>query len=197
MIVQSNCTKTGDVAELESESNASQADDGLHVVTEDGNRCVLWRANELTYIAQHTDNAELPQVIALKFGPLATKLDISYNAFSSFKNIQMFTRITELILDNNLIDDQQIEQLRLACKLRILSINKNRLQDLSRVIAVLRRCHSDLEYLSLIGNPLCPTPLIYANIEDNDTERSAGHLESVVGAHNARTSYEISHRKYR
>ncbi|RYY36873.1 hypothetical protein EON62_01445, partial [archaeon] len=51
------------------------------------------------------DRHELPLILADKFGHLATKLDLSYNSLTSFKNINLFTNLNELILDNNELVD--------------------------------------------------------------------------------------------
>lgn len=96
----------------------------LHVITENGEQCFMWRANQLTYIAQ--DRQELPLILATKFGSLATKLDLSYNTLTSCKNISLFNNLSELILDNNQIEDQQLDEFKLNLRLKILSLNKNK-----------------------------------------------------------------------
>lgn len=97
----------------------------MHVITENGEQCFMWRSNQLTYIAQ--DRQELPQVLATKFGPLATKLDLSYNTLTSFKNINMFTNLSELILDNNYLEDEQLD-FKQNLRLKTLSLNKNKVR---------------------------------------------------------------------
>lgn len=97
--------------------------DNLHVITENGEQCFMWRSNQLTYIAQ--DRKELPMVLATKFGPLANKLDLSYNSLTSFKNINLFTNLSELILDNNNLEDDQLD-FRPNLRLKTLSLNKNK-----------------------------------------------------------------------
>lgn len=152
----------------------------LHVVTENGEQCFMWRSNQLTYIAQ--DRQELPEVLATKFGSLATKLDLSYNTLTSYRNINQFTNISELILDNNLLEDDHLD-FKQNLRLKTLSINKNKvclawvtlffcslnitdllcchkrfhqLTDLYRLVSKVKVCFPNLEFLSLIGNPLCP-----------------------------------------
>lgn len=98
----------------------------MHVITENGEQCFMWRSNQLTYIAQ--DRQELPQVLATKFGPLATKLDLSYNTLTSFKNINMFTNLSELILDNNYLEDAQLD-FKQNLRLKTLSLNKNKVSE--------------------------------------------------------------------
>lgn len=102
---------------------ATNLDKDLHVVTENGEQCFMWRSNQLTYIAQ--DRQELPQILAVKFGALATKLDLSYNSMINFDNINLFTNLSELILDNNNFEDNHLE-FRQNLRLKTLSLNKNK-----------------------------------------------------------------------
>jgi len=128
----------------------------LHVVTEDGEQCFMWKSNQLTYIAQ--DRQELPQILATKFGPFATKLDLSFNSMERFDNINHFTNLSELILDNNNFSDEQIVFKR-NLRLKTLSLNKNKLKNLSKLVQKIQLSFPNLEYLSLIGNPLCPVSI--------------------------------------
>lgn len=114
---------------MASNSSSSSSDahkhssDDIHVITENGEQCFMWRANQLTYIAQ--DRHELPLVLATKFGPLATKLDLSYNTLTSFRNINLFVNLNELILDNNQLEDEHLD-FRQNLRLKTLSLNKNK-----------------------------------------------------------------------
>lgn len=131
--------------------------ENLYVVTENGEQCFMWRSNQLTYLAQ--DRQELPLVLAQKFGHLATKLDLSYNSLTSFKNINLFTNLNELVLDNNCLEDEQLE-FKQNLRLKTLSLNKNRLLDLCKLIKTIKFSFPNLEFLSLIGNPLCPSSIV-------------------------------------
>lgn len=107
------------------ESSNQQVTNQLHVITENGEQCFMWRSNQLTYIAQ--DRQELPSVLADKFGKLATKLDLSYNTLTSYRNINLFTNLSELILDNNHLDDDQLfDGFKQNLRLKTLSLNKNK-----------------------------------------------------------------------
>lgn len=97
----------------------------LHLTTKDGEQCFMWRSNQLTYIAPN--RKEFPLVLAQKFGHLATKLDLSYNNLISFRNINLFTNLNELILDNNCLEDDELQKLfRQNLRLKTLSLNKNK-----------------------------------------------------------------------
>lgn len=109
--------------DLKQQQQRQQKPTDLHVVTENGEQCFMWRANQLTYIAQ--DRQELPIVLANKFGPLATKLDLSYNSLTTYKNIDLFTNLSELILDNNNLEDDHLD-FKQNLRLKTLSLNKNK-----------------------------------------------------------------------
>lgn len=156
----------------QNEDDQSKADD-LYVVTENGEQCFLWRANQLTYIAQ--DRHELPLILANRFGRLATKLDLSYNSLTSFKNINLFSNLNELILDNNNLKDEHLD-FRLNLRLKTLSLNKNKLVDLFRLISNIKVCYPNLEFLSLIGNPLCPGPVLGASSANSNECSAADRL---------------------
>lgn len=98
----------------------------LYVLTDNDEQCIMWRSNQLTYIAQ--DRRELPSVLADKFGPLATKLDLSYNTLTSFRNINQFVKLSELILDNNNLKDNQLD-FKQNLRLKTLSLNKNKVSN--------------------------------------------------------------------
>lgn len=95
----------------------------LHVTTEDGEQCIVWQANKLTYIAQ--DRQGLPLILAARFGKVATKLDLSYNNLTSYRNINLFTNLNELILDNNCLSDSSLD-FKQNLRLKTLSLNKNK-----------------------------------------------------------------------
>lgn len=107
-------------------TSPGQLDEDLHVITENGEQCFMWRSNQLTYISQ--DRHELPAVLAHKFGSLATKLDLSFNSLTSFNNINLFTNLVELILDNNCLVDEQLE-FKQNLRLKTLSLNKNKVKN--------------------------------------------------------------------
>lgn len=100
--------------------------DNLHLITENEEQCILWKNNQLTYIAQN--RGEIPAILATKFGHLAQKLDLSYNTLTSFRYIDSFVHLNELILDNNLLDDDNI-YFKPNLYLKTLSINKNKVFD--------------------------------------------------------------------
>jgi hypothetical protein len=159
------------------DTSTGQLED-LHVITENGEQCFMWNSNQLTYLAQ--DRHELPAILATRFGHLATRLDLSYNSLTSFKGINLFTCLNELILDNNNFEDDQLD-FRMNLRLKTLSLNKNRLKNLYKLVHSIKSCFPNLEYLSLIGNPLCPGPVLNsAHGQGNAAgKRNAGKLTTV------------------
>lgn len=178
----------------------------LYVITENGEQCFMWRSSQLTYIAQ--DRHELPQVLAKRFGHRATRLDLSYNSLTSFKNINKFTTLFELILDNNNLEDEHLK-FALNLRLKTLSLNKNKLKNLYTLISSIKICFPNLEYLSLIGNPLCPGPFSgsrcfgYVQVEPAAVkEASIGIDELILSGQDFSTCSgsslsDFNHQKYR
>lgn len=174
-------------------SNNKSHPENLYVITENGEQCFLWRSNQLTYIAQ--ERQEIPTILAAKFGHLATRLDLSYNSLTSFKNINSFTNLNELILDNNLLGDDQLDFVP-NLRLKTLSLNKNKLTNLYKLVNSIKVCMPNLEYLSLIGNPLCPGPAISAaaggSLSDAN-KRGASNIFELVLDPNARVPISPHH----
>lgn len=100
-----------------------QMADRLNIVTKDGLQGLTWQNGQLTYIGQ--DRSRLPPVLAERFGPRATRLDLSYNSLSSLQGLNLFTNLRELVLDNNLLSDSQIN-FQQNLRLKTLSLNKNK-----------------------------------------------------------------------
>ncbi|CAD5114540.1 unnamed protein product [Dimorphilus gyrociliatus] len=95
------------------------------------------------------------------------KLDISNNAFKDLSFLFAFTNLQELVADNN--------RLRIPLKiprldsLRTICLNKNNLDDLNAFLDEIADKLSGLTYLSLLGNPICPT--LQRESEDDDILR--------------------------
>lgn len=161
---------------MSADNKSPESESDLHIVTENGEQSIMWRSNQLTYIGQ--DRHELPGILASKFGHLATRLDLSYNCLRSFKHINAFTNLNELILDNNELEDEQLD-FRLNLRLKTLSLNKNKLTDLFKLVNAIKVCYPNIEFLSLIGNPLCPGPIAscYQSLEQESSEKAAEQVD--------------------
>jgi len=94
------------------------------------------------------------------------KLDLSFNALLDVKGLESFVDLEELVLDNNSLTDEVIFPNLL--KLRTLSLNKNQMSDLDRVVSLCRWKFPNLNFLSLLGNPCCPNLSMSTDEDDVD-----------------------------
>jgi len=95
-------------------------------------------------------------------------LDLSYNLLEKVEGLQRFVGLRELILDNNMLSELQLPLLPF---LHTLSLNKNRVYDLDKFLDTLCKCTPRLDYLSLLGNPVCPNELMHGDEEDYQNYR--------------------------
>ena len=90
-------------------------------------------------------------------------LDLSYNLLETVGCLRRFVGLRELVLDNNKLGTLLVPLLPF---LHTLSLNNNRLHDLQALLACLVKSTPQLEYLSLLGNQLCPNELVAGDEED-------------------------------
>lgn len=95
-------------------------------------------------------------------------LDLSYNLLEKVEGLQRFVGLRELILDNNMLSEIKLPLLPF---LHTLSLNKNRVHDLDKLLDILCKCTPRLDYLSLLGNPVCPNELMHGDEEDYQNYR--------------------------
>jgi len=131
---------------------------------------------QLSYIGKECER--IPQILGQTYGDFTKRLDLSYNQLSTLDNIDLFICLEELILDNNELGDE-VQFVRLA-SLHTLSLNKNRFKDLDRLLNQLMKCYPNLKYLSLLGNPACPTPLSIVDSDDEDYRRYRYYVVSKL-----------------
>ncbi|XP_072940107.1 leucine-rich melanocyte differentiation-associated protein-like isoform X2 [Epargyreus clarus] len=94
---------------------------------------------------------------------------IAYNNMETLKGLEHFTKLQELILDNNKLGDS-INFPPLPF-LRTLSINNNQITDLEGFINKICDCFPSLSYLSLLRNKACPNELSDRDKDDSDYQR--------------------------
>lgn len=95
---------------------------------------------------------------------------------SKIENIERFTRLQSLVLDNNSIEslasitDESGSSMSKQCTqhLETLWLNNNRLMDLDEVLDVLadKSRFPRLSYLSLLKNPCCPNEFTGGDTDD-------------------------------
>lgn len=118
----------------------------------------------ISYIGKDSDN--LPRKYLEKSLNIV-KLDISNNAFKDLSFLYVFKNLQELVADNN--------RLKIPLKiprldnLKTICLNKNKLDDLDGLLDELADKLNSLTYLSLLGNPVCPT--LQSESQDDDIQR--------------------------
>eukprot|EP00754_Rhynchopus_humris_P044064 Rhum_TRINITY_DN3762_c0_g1::Rhum_TRINITY_DN3762_c0_g1_i1::g.11963::m.11963 len=112
-------------------------------------------------------------------GPVVA-LDASENELTTVEGLSRYPDLRTLILDSNEIDS--LKGFPLLRDLETLWLNKNGLDDLDDALACLEGKLPSLQYLSLLGNPLCQSELSGASREDVARYRIyvAHHLPSLM-----------------
>ncbi|XP_077895825.1 leucine-rich melanocyte differentiation-associated protein isoform X2 [Ictidomys tridecemlineatus] len=87
----------------------------------------------------------------------------------SLEGLSAFRSLEELILDNNLLGDDLV--LPGLPQLHTLTLNKNQISDLERLLDHLAEVTPALEYLSLLGNVACPNELVSLEKDEEDYKR--------------------------
>ena len=125
--------------------------------------------NSLTFIG-HEDLKYIPPWLSSKYASTTRRLDLSYNALRSLKGLAGFEEVTELMLDNNQLDENA--SLQPNSNLQTLTLNKNKIKTLDVLIPRLSENFPNLTYLSLLGNDACPDQLTGSTGDDeNDYQR--------------------------
>jgi len=127
----------------------------------------LFSDGSLTFVGQ--DCECIPPWLSRKYGTVAKRLDLSYNRLRSVRGLVGFKILEELLLDNNhLKDDIELPEMP---TLRTLTMNKNEITDLEKLLDIIVSKVPNLDYLSLLGNPACPNQLISMEKDDEDYQR--------------------------
>eukprot|EP00040_Diaphanoeca_grandis_P022884 m.123700 g.123700 ORF g.123700 m.123700 type:complete len:892 (+) comp29007_c0_seq1:457-3132(+) len=114
------------------------------------------------------DLQTIPEELGAHYGAQVTRLDLSCNLLRYIDNLGSFVCLEELLLDNNDLGDEFV--LPRLPQLQTLSLNKNRILDLDRLLQMLSESCVALKYLSLIGNGACPNGLIWGTSDDDYTK---------------------------
>lgn len=115
------------------------------------------------------DALAIPPDLGFTYGPNILRLDLSFNRLRNVEGIQGFTELRELVLDGNEIDDEVI--FPVLNYLHTLTMNKNKITDLDRLLEKISRCLPALTYLSLLGNTACPNELSDLEKDEEDYQR--------------------------
>ncbi|CAF0865456.1 unnamed protein product [Rotaria sordida] len=149
--------------DLSKDSTINPADEDSQFIYDDN-------AQRLLCIGSNFDC--IPQSIIDSFSLKTKSLDLSKNRFRLLTCIQNFPYLEELILDDNDLDDTHTIFPTLS-NLHTLMLNKNRLQDIYKLVDQLRHAYPKLTHLSLLGNEACPYQISATNqISSNNTDLS-------------------------
>ncbi|BES87887.1 chromosome 10 open reading frame 11 [Nesidiocoris tenuis] len=123
--------------------------------------------HRLVYVSQNA--SYIPPTLYRHHGTKVTGLDLSDNALTHLNGLEKFTRLEELILDRNQLDDSLV--LPTMNKLHTIFINNNKITNLELFLAKLKRNAPNVKYLSMLGNKACPTPWAHVDNDEDDYTR--------------------------
>ncbi|XP_047478919.1 leucine-rich melanocyte differentiation-associated protein-like isoform X2 [Penaeus chinensis] len=124
-------------------------------------------AVQLCFVGQ--DCQRIPSILGATYGLQTKRLDLSYNAIRSLEGLEKFPYLEELVLDNNYIDDSVM--IPYLDTLHTLSLNKNKVTNLDKLLDQVSVQLPNLRYLSLLGNVACPDQLSSSDMDERDYKR--------------------------
>eukprot|EP01088_Endostelium_zonatum_P001204 TRINITY_DN11500_c0_g1_i1.p1 TRINITY_DN11500_c0_g1~~TRINITY_DN11500_c0_g1_i1.p1 ORF type:complete len:245 (-),score=41.57 TRINITY_DN11500_c0_g1_i1:43-777(-) len=140
------------------EGTSSQGDEPkaqLEVTLQDDNK-------KLSIVGQDIDS--FPEDLGPKHGQTVTQLDLSHNNITKITNLEHFTKLDSLVVDNNsLTSNQSFPPIK---TLRTLCVNNNNISELEPFLNVVTESFPNLTYLSLLKNPACPNYFTGKDQED-------------------------------
>jgi len=114
------------------------------------------------------DLIEVPPYIGEKYGAKVKQLDLSYNCLEKLNNLERFTQLHSLVLDNNNLSSE--DTFPKIDGLKTLSLNNNKINDLKKFLEGVRERYPKLNYLSMLKNPACTNELVTGR-DDDDYQR--------------------------
>jgi len=132
------------------------------ISTEIDDTCVSVNEDKLSLVG--LDLVSIPAEVGVKYGATIKNLDLSYNAIIKLDNLENFTQLVSLVVDNNRLESAQ--SFPLFEKLKTLSVNNNNIIDLKLFIDSVKDKFPNLTYLSLIKNPACPNEITGRDSDD-------------------------------
>eukprot|EP00041_Stephanoeca_diplocostata_P023746 m.589449 g.589449 ORF g.589449 m.589449 type:complete len:1124 (-) comp22371_c0_seq6:281-3652(-) len=115
-----------------------------------------WDENSQSLHCPGLEVDTLPSLLAEEY-PSAKSLDVSYGALSNFESLVKFSTLESLVCDQNQL--LNIESFPVLEHLDTLSVNKNNIASLTDFLGHAQNKFPKLSYLSMIGNPCCPSEL--------------------------------------
>jgi len=110
--------------------------------------------------------SDIPPSLSQDF-PDTKELDLSFNDISVVNNLEGFTKLRNLVLDNNSLSSQQ--DFPVIETLDTLWVNSNKIDDIVIFITQVEKSFPNLTYLSMLKNPACPN--FFTGKEQEDYQR--------------------------
>jgi len=107
---------------------------------------------------------QIPRELEDKYGNETKHLDLSYNTITRVENLENFTNLTSLVLDNNQLESSQV--FPPSIKMQTLWVNNNNITDLRVFLDCVCKAYPNLTYLSMLKNPACPNYFTGKDFED-------------------------------
>jgi len=114
------------------------------------------------------DLVEVPTDLGEKYGAKVKQLDLSYNCLEKLDNLDRFTHLHSLVLDNNNLSSE--DTFPKIDGLKTLSLNNNKINDLKKFLEGVKERYPQLKYLSMLKNPACTNELVTGR-DDDDYQR--------------------------
>jgi len=127
-----------------------------------GKWTVIVEDDHLSVVGQNLDC--IPLSFGEEYGENIRQLDLSYNNISKIENLQQFTKLQSLVLDNNLLTSEQT--IPLMSSLQTLCVNNNNIDNLKIFMDFVSKNLPNLTYLSMLKNPACPNYFNGKDFED-------------------------------
>ena len=115
-----------------------------------------------------------------KYQGKVEELDVSENELQNIDGLNNYATLKTLILDNNNVTN--FDHLPHMSKLETLWMNKNGIEDLDALLEQLQGRTPCLQYLSLLGNPVCKNELTGCSKDECSRYRVyvAHHIPSLM-----------------
>jgi hypothetical protein len=115
------------------------------------------------------DLKSIPRELHGRFGGSIQSLDLSFNQLTRLENLERFTGLKSLVVDNNEIED--VSHFPKLPHLEILWLNNNKISDIEQLLTVCETNFPKLNYLSILKNPACPNEFTGNDIDDYQRHR--------------------------
>ncbi|XP_037923440.1 leucine-rich melanocyte differentiation-associated protein isoform X1 [Hermetia illucens] len=124
---------------------------------------VVYNQSERKLVLINQNLSLIPQSVINVYCNKLSYLDVSSNRINDLSFLRLMPCLETLILDNNAITDDVLLNFNSDGNsletVKILSINNNKLENLTLILLILASEFPNLEHLSLLGNPACPDGL--------------------------------------